>query len=501
MKPRVQFILGIFNSLASALAMLAMAPIYLRYLGAEAYGLIGFYTTLLICTQVFDVGMSTVVNRDIARNESDQLTLKNGHLLRTVELVQACVCALIALTLCIFTPWLASGWLAGKLLDAVTIKNALYGIAIAVALRFPISMYQAALFGRQKMHYVSCINIVQISLMSIGGYILIAYFAIGIAGFFLWLVLVGFLHLLCLRTAAWFGLEFDKLAKLDWLPLRNSLKFSLGAAYMSTAGLILLQVDKVVLSKTIDLEHYGYYMLAAMVAGGINLIIAPAYNLYFPMFTKLIQSKQGDALLSRYKLYTSLTAGFIFPLVLYLMFFLPQIIAIWVGNSVVAQEVSSIARILLFATAIHALMSLQHALILASGIRKRHLLIHGILLATSPMITVALAIKYGALGGALGQLAHMLIYIVVGTVVTHKYTLIGYGSRWIIMDIAPALVVVTFAAACIVYFKLNALQLIYSSHIALSLVGFCMLVLVCMLSAKSTQDVLIGFLKSNSNRT
>lgn len=498
MKPKAQLVLGVFNSTASALAMLIMAPIYLRYLGAEAYGLIGFYTTLLICTQVFDVGMSTTVNREIARNSNSQIGFEGGHLLRTVELVQGCICVLIVVTIFIFTPWLSSGWLAGKLTNAETIKNALYGIGICVAIRFPVNMYQSALFGRQKMHYVSWLNIVQICFSSLGGYILIAYFAIGIVEFFLWQVLVGFSHLICLRFTAWYKFQFSKMIKLDWRPLMNSLKFSFSAAYMSTAGLILLQVDKVVLSKTIDLEHYGYYMLATMVAGGIHLLTAPAYNLYFPIFTKLVQSQQSEILLSRYKLYTSLTAAFVMPTVLYLILFLPQITFLWMRNSGVAEEISSTASIMLCATAIHALMSLQHALLLASGIRKHHLIIHGILLATSPLITVILAIQYGASGGAVGQLIHMLIYIIVGTIVTHKYVLIGYGFKWIINDIAPVIFIVIFTASCIYHFKLNNLQLIYFSHIAISIGCFFVLVMACLLSVKGTKDALIKFLKFNS---
>ena len=56
-----------------ALSGLIFAPLYIRLLGPEAYGLISFYYLLQAALQVFDFGLSPTMNR------------RNGALLGTAR--------------------------------------------------------------------------------------------------------------------------------------------------------------------------------------------------------------------------------------------------------------------------------------------------------------------------------------------------------------------------------------------------------------------------------
>src|SRR2546425_12398080 len=42
-------------------------PLYLKFLGIEAYGLVGFYATLLGFLTFADMGLTATLNREIAR--------------------------------------------------------------------------------------------------------------------------------------------------------------------------------------------------------------------------------------------------------------------------------------------------------------------------------------------------------------------------------------------------------------------------------------------------
>ncbi len=44
-----------------------MLSLYLRYLGAEAYELVGFFTILISWIALLDLGLSTVLAREIAK--------------------------------------------------------------------------------------------------------------------------------------------------------------------------------------------------------------------------------------------------------------------------------------------------------------------------------------------------------------------------------------------------------------------------------------------------
>jgi O-antigen/teichoic acid export membrane protein len=51
----------------TAIITLIFTPIYVHYLGLEAYGLIGFLATLQASLGVLDLGLSQVLARELAR--------------------------------------------------------------------------------------------------------------------------------------------------------------------------------------------------------------------------------------------------------------------------------------------------------------------------------------------------------------------------------------------------------------------------------------------------
>ncbi len=50
-------------------------PIYIKYLGIEAYGLIGIYTILVSMMMLVDVGMGQTIVREVARYTSTSVSL------------------------------------------------------------------------------------------------------------------------------------------------------------------------------------------------------------------------------------------------------------------------------------------------------------------------------------------------------------------------------------------------------------------------------------------
>ena len=54
---------------------LVFIPLYVRYMGIEAYGLVGLFTTLQALFSLLDLGMSAALNREFAR----QSATPGGH--------------------------------------------------------------------------------------------------------------------------------------------------------------------------------------------------------------------------------------------------------------------------------------------------------------------------------------------------------------------------------------------------------------------------------------
>src|SRR2546428_107003 len=70
----------------SGLLWLIFLPVYLKFMGVEAYGLVGFYLSLTAVLVTFDLGLSTTINRELARlsvQEGKQGEIRD--VLRTLE--------------------------------------------------------------------------------------------------------------------------------------------------------------------------------------------------------------------------------------------------------------------------------------------------------------------------------------------------------------------------------------------------------------------------------
>jgi len=63
----------------SALMGLAFVPLYIRYLGMEAYGLIGIFVLLQAWLSILDMGITPTLNREMARFTAGAHTPQSIH--------------------------------------------------------------------------------------------------------------------------------------------------------------------------------------------------------------------------------------------------------------------------------------------------------------------------------------------------------------------------------------------------------------------------------------
>src|SRR3954462_8795198 len=76
---------GFLSSIWSACIALACVPVYVHYLGIEAYGIIGFFATAQALMQLLDMGLSPTVNRQVARYTVSGMNKEAANLFHTVS--------------------------------------------------------------------------------------------------------------------------------------------------------------------------------------------------------------------------------------------------------------------------------------------------------------------------------------------------------------------------------------------------------------------------------
>ncbi len=438
---------GLGSSIFTALLGLAVVPLYLKYLGVEAYGLIGFFATTQALFQLLDLGLAQTMNREISRYSVEANWRQAGNLLRSLAVIYWCMALFIAVIVVLLAPLIADHWIKADNLSAQTVQHAVQLIGIVIACRFPVGLYQGALNGLQLNTVTSAVTVVMAILGSGGAVLLLALVSPTIEAFFIWQACVGITFALTLRGFAWSAIPSDDKPRFDTGELRRIWKFATSVAAIGLAAIILTQLDKVILSKILGLKDFGSYMLATVVASGLYFLITPLFNVIYPRFSLLVASGNETELLQLYRVGTRIFATVLFPLAFVVSAFSKDLIRVWTNDEALAESVAPLLSVLSVGTALHGVMYFPYALQLAYGIPRLALKITLMLLAALVPLTTILALRYGAIGGAVAWLSLHVTYVLLGTWMTHRRLLTEIGAKWLLLDVARPLAI----AASIVF--------------------------------------------------
>lgn len=441
MKFGANLLAGLINSIWSALVGFAIVPFYLKYLGIEAYGLIGFFVTIQAVLGFLDMGMAPTINREVARCYAVGQLHEAGKLLHTLAVVYWVVAGLIVILMVLLAPMIAGYWLKSKLLTTENTFNALILMGVVIACRWPASLYQAALIGAARVKVSSGINIAATTFGGLGAVAVLAFISPTIEAFFAWQAFVGLLYAVAMRAAAWKIISRKEHLQFNLNTLKFVWKFTAQMGGVGLTALLITQVDKVVLSKTLSLDAFGTYMLASVVVGGLNVFIIPLFNVVYPRFSSLVAGGQFEELLQLYKLGTRAFASVIFPVAITLVVFAERIVFFWTGNAVVAASAAPVIGMLATATALHGMMYFPYSLQLAFGMAKLALITNIILAVVLIPLVVILSQEYGANGGAMALLAFHILYVVIGVWAMHVYVLKDAGISWLFDDVSIPLII------------------------------------------------------------
>lgn len=432
---------GLLNSIWSAIITLLSVPLYLKLLGAESYGLIGFFITTQALLTILDLGLSSTINREVARNNAVKNKEKSADLLQMLAIIYWAIAAVIGISMLILSPWIAHSWLQSKNIDLKTLSTAVSLIGLVLACRWPIALYQGALLGAQKQVLQSSINIIMVTMSNLGAILVLMFLSKTIQAYFIWQAVVGMIYVLTIRFFALKEVGKPDHFKFDILRLKSIWRFSAGMSGIALAGLALTQLDKVMLSKMLPLEAFGNYMLATLLVSGLYLLITPFYNLIYPRFSYLAIRNDEVNLYHLYSHGSRLLAAMLFSTASLLVVYSYDIVNIWTGDPNLALKVSPLVSILAMGSALHGVMYFPFALLLAYGKTNLALKINGLLLLLLAPLIYILTLKYGALGAALSWLVLHIIYVLFGTFMTHQALLKGIGTQWLLKDVGTPLLI------------------------------------------------------------
>jgi O-antigen/teichoic acid export membrane protein len=425
-----------------ALMSLAFIPLYIKFLGIEAYALIGFFATLNSLFGFLDLGLSSTLNRELARSSvSEGDSQKPRNLLRTLESVYLLVALLIILIVGLSSQFIATDWLNTENLSVETVEKTVVLLGIAIGFQWPLGLYRGGLQGLQKQVLVNVINSGLATLRGVGAALILWLISPTIEAFFLWQAFISLLGTIITGMFLWHNMpKGEQRARFDTQLLRSVWKFAAGAMGAAVTWVVLSQLDKVLLSALLPLEVYGYYMLAVVVASVLGSFYGPIYTAMFPRLSQLVEMNDQKTLVHVYHRACQLTSVTTLPAAMLLAFFSSEILLLWTSDPIISNNSASLVALLVFGTAFHGIMHLPYALQLAHGWTSLRLYLNLVaIILLVPMLFVMVH-YYQAIGAAIVWLALSVCYVVFDILIMHGRILKGEQWRWYFEDVGLPLV-------------------------------------------------------------
>lgn len=467
---RVNLVSNLIVKVWTAGITILLIPLYIRYLGIESYGLVGFYGTLIGSMSILDLGLSLTLSRELAKHKYNNHSVEDiRNLTFSLECIYWIVGVLLALIIIGASGFIANHWVQTEDLPVSAVRQTIMLMGLVVAFQWPISLYDGGLRGLDEQLLGNSISLVMLTLRGAGVIIVLKYFSATLQAFFLWQAGISFLYVLVMRWGLWKKMPLSSTrTRFSVEQLRIIWRFAAGVTGIGAITLFLAQVDKILLSKILPLSQFGYYTLAFTIATSITLIVGPISQAFFPRLTGLVAAGNRDELIQLYHKACRLMASFIFPVAFVLVFFIKDILWIWTKNGNTTENTYQLAQVLIIGSMFNAIMVLPYNLIIAHGWTKfsfyQNLIAVIILL---PMLFVWTNL-YGAIGATFVWLSVNTGYIFISQPLMHRKLLKGELGKWYLNDtllpMLPSLFVILAIKLALSWlwpsFQLNLLAII-----------------------------------------
>lgn len=439
---------------------LVFIPLYIRYLGIEAYGLIGFFIVMQAWLVLLDMGMTPTLNREMARFSTGAHTPQSiRELLRSLEFVVITLGVLSGFVIWGASGWLASDWLRADELPVSTVAQAIAIMGGVAVLRLIEGIYRGALLGLQKQVFFNLAYSLIETVRAVGAIGILAWVSPSIEAYFVWQGLVSVAAVLVLAAATYRHLPPAELpVRFSRQALSGIRQFVMGMmAYMFLA-VLQTQIDKILLSRLLSLQDFGYYSLAAAVAAALIVLINPITQAFFPRFSELVARGDDEQLVGNYHLAAQLVSTFAAPAALLLLLYGEDLLFFWSGDRGLAGQVAPILALLAVGTLLNCMMHVPFITQFAYG--RLDITVKTNFTAVCVLVpAIYLATRhFGAIGAACVWASINAGYILVGMPFMYRHLLRNERWKWYRDDVLLPLSAASLAGGLFWYAGPHSLE-------------------------------------------
>lgn len=405
-----------------ALMSFAFIPVYIHFLGIESYGLIGLFISIQAILSLLDLGLGAAATRQVARLSAESSHTEEMHdLVRTLEWIYWLVGGGIALAILAIAPLAARQWIQPVSMPRQEAEYALVLMGLAFAGRWPYFLYSGVMMGLQRQVLFNTLRLFIETLRSAGAAVVLWLIAPTLSAFLIWNLGVAFLSALvgavgmraCLPKA-------NRTPRFDFGQIRGVWRYAAGLSGIAVSVVILTQADKLIISRLLDLEQLGYYVLAWATANALEQFVGPVYAAFFPSMAQAVASRDDRRLIESYHRGSQLVAFLLVPLGALLVVLPYEVLWLWTRNPHVAASAALLLSVLAAGTVLHGLMSIPYAMQLAHGWVSLAFWVNVASIVVLIPALIVLVPLLGGLGGAIVWLILNACYVLVTIPLMHN---------------------------------------------------------------------------------
>ena len=392
---------------------LALIPIYLRLLGPAQWGLVAVCMSIQGFMSLLDMGLALIMPRDIARAGTDHHRIARSFVLYsraylTLGLL-GCVLGQLAV------PWLVHSWLhqgSGTVGGGVVFRLVLLQFAFQFSNNAHIGYWNGVQAQRlANIRQCSFATIKHICAISA-----VVFVAANATSYLVPFVVGSAVEFAINRWTIRRQVKDVVVGHIGFADYRGlAINSGLLAAGISV-GMLISQVDRIFLMRTVDIASFGRYVIVANLGLAFLQLQYPLVRAYFP---RIVQSRDRHDMSAMRQLAAGAFVLCILPCLLTAVV-APWVLQTWTHNRLVTQEGAMALRLILCSVAINAVYQLIYQRIISHGSPILVLQINIAVLLTLIPVAYFATSAWGITGGGVTWLAGSLIQLCIGTALARR---------------------------------------------------------------------------------
>lgn len=434
-----------------ALIGIVILPLYIKYMGAEAYGLIGFFTMMQSIFMLLDLGLTPTISRETARYQANAvLPLEFKQLYNVLHLLFIAIAIIGGGILIILSSYIADHWLTIEELNISDVIFSIQVMSISIALRWISGLYRGIITGSEKIVWISYFNIIIATLRFIAVFPVIYIWGYTIKVYFIYQLIIAVIEFIGMRYKAIKTLNLPtQSVKLSLTPIKPILKFTLTIAFTSAVWVLITQSDKFILSGILPLDQYGYFILAVSLASGLTIISGPISTVIMPRMAHLHAQNNHKDLIQTYEKATQMITVIIGSAAITLIVMAKETLIAWTNNPVIVNESTIILQLYAFGNALLAWNAFPYYWQYAHGNLRYHLLSNIFTVIILIPSIIIFAYYYGAIGTGSVWVVLNIVTLLFWIPFVHKKIGYHHHSKWFIYYILKTMIPTFFVIGLI----------------------------------------------------